>query len=155
MKTPALQVGDTAPDFSLSSDLGKEISLKEFRGRRVVLYFYPKDDTPGCTKQACEFRDLVGKFDRKNTVVLGVSRDETGSHEAFKGKYKLNFPLLSDLNHKVHELYGAWGEKTSYGKTTVGAIRTTVVIDEKGKILSLEKGVKAEGNAGRTLEILS
>lgn len=152
MGTP--KIGNPAPDFALASDIGKEISLKELRGRLVVLYFYPKDDTPGCTVQACEFRDLLGSYDRKNTVVLGVSRDSTESHKSFKTKYKLNFPLLSDPDHKVHHLYGAWGEKTSYGKTSVGAIRTTVVIDEEGRILAWEGGVKAQGNARKTLEVI-
>lgn len=147
-----LKIGDAAPDFTLPADTGRTVSLKELKGKRVVLYFYPKDDTPGCTVQACEFRDLGGSFDKKNTVILGVSRDSLESHEAFKKKYKLNFPLLSDADHKVHELYGAWGEKNSYGKTTIGAIRTTVVIDEKGKVFSWDGGVKAEGNAKRTLE---
>lgn len=151
----SLKVGDAAPDFSLPSDSGREISLKEFRGRKVVLYFYPKDDTPGCTTQACEFRDLAGQFDRKNTVVLGVSRDDIESHRQFRKKHNLNFPLLSDPDHKAHQLFGAWGEKVSYGKTTVGAIRTTVVIDETGKISSWEGGVKAEGNAQKTLKNLS
>lgn len=150
-----LKQGDPAPDFNLASDLGKVISLKEFLGKKVVLYFYPKDDTPGCTKQACEFRDGAADFDRKRTIVLGVSRDSIESHKKFKKKFSLNFPLLSDPDHNVHELYGAWGEKTLYGKKITGAIRTTVVIDEKGKILSHDAGVKAEGNAERTLKKIS
>lgn len=149
-----IKVGQMAPDFTLPSDSGGNVSLKDLRGRQVVLYFYPKDDTPGCTKQACEFRDLAGQFDRKNTVVLGVSRDPFDSHRAFKKKFGLNFPLLTDENHKVHELYGAWGEKNSYGKTTVGAIRTTVIIDENGQISSWESQVAAEGNARKCLEFL-
>ena len=149
-----LKLGDKAPDFALPADTGKKISLKELRGKKVVLYFYPKDDTPGCTKQACEFTSLKNDFEKKNTVVFGVSRDSLESHEVFKKKYSINFPLLSDSDHKVHELYGAWGEKNMYGKVSLGAIRTTAVIDEKGKIISWEGGVKAEGNAQRTLEIL-
>ena len=149
-----LKPGDFAPDFSLKSDAGTLVSLKALKGRRVVLYFYPKDDTPGCTKQACEYRDLAGQFDRKNAVVLGVSGDGLGSHEAFKKKFGLNFPLLCDEDRKVHELFGAWGEKTVYGKTTVGAIRTTVVIDELGKIVSWDKAVKPEGDAKRVLELI-
>lgn len=149
-----LKPGMDAPEFSLPADTGSNISLRDLRGRRVVLYFYPKDDTPGCTRQACEFRDLAGQFDRKNTVVLGVSRDDIESHKGFKKKYSLNFPLLSDTDHKTHTLYGAWGEKTSYGKTSVGAIRTTVVIDEQGKILTWEKGVSPEGDARKRLEVI-
>ena len=151
---PKLKAGDLAPNFSLPADTGSDISLKELKGRQVVLYFYPKDDTPGCTKQACEYRDLAGQFDRKNTVVLGISRDEITSHRDFKKKYNLNFPLLADADHKVHELYGAWGEKTSYGKTSVGAIRSTVVIDENGKVTSLEIGVKPEGDAQKRLDLI-
>lgn len=147
-----LKPGDLAPDFALVTDSGSNASLKDLRGRRVVLYFYPKDDTPGCTKQACEYRDLMGSFDKKNSVVLGISRDSIESHRAFKKKYGLNFPLLSDEDHKVHELYRAWGEKNSYGKTTTGAIRTTVVIDESGRIVSWEGGVKPEGDAKKRLE---
>ncbi len=150
------KLGEPAPDFSLPADTGSNISLKDLKGRRVVLYFYPKDDTPGCTKQACEFRDLAGQFDRKNTVVLGVSRDPVESHLEFKRKYRLNFPLLADVDHKVHERYGAWGEKTSSsGKKAVGAIRSTVVIDEEGKVVSFEPGVNPEGNARRCLDLLS
>lgn len=150
-----LKNGDTAPDFSLPSDTGKNISLKDLKGKKVVLYFYPKDDTPGCTVQACEFRDRAGEFDRKKTIVLGVSRDGLDSHGKFKKKFSLNFPLLSDEDHAVHELYGAWGEKNMYGKKVMGAIRTTVVIDEKGKVLSWEGGIKAEGNAQKTLDQIS
>ena len=153
MKT--LKEGDPIPEIKLPSDLGREVSLSEFKGKKVVLYFYPKDDTPGCTKQACEFRDLQGNFDKVKTVVLGVSRDSLESHQAFRKKYNLNFPLLSDENKKVHELFGAWGEKVMYGKTTVGVLRTTVVIDEKGIVQSIKQGVKAEGNAERTLEMVS
>ena len=150
----ALKVGDKAPAFALKTDGGGKVSLSGLKGRNVVLYFYPKDDTPGCTKQACEFRDLAGQFDRKNTVVLGVSRDDIESHKGFKKKYSLNFPLLSDTDHKIHALYGAWGEKTSYGKTSVGAIRTTVLIDEQGKVLTWEKGVSPEGDARKRLEVI-
>ena len=146
-----LKAGDAAPNFSLAADNGKSISLKDLKGKKVVLYFYPKDDTPGCTKQACEYTGLAAAFDKKGAVILGVSRDDLESHKKFKEKYQIKFPLLSDSDHKVHELYGAWGEKTSYGKTTIGAIRTTVVISEQGKILAWEGGVKAEGNAEKVL----
>ena len=153
MKT--LKVGDKAPDFSLPSDLGNNLTLSEFSGKKVVLYFYPKDDTPGCTKQACGFRDLLGHFDKKKTVVLGISRDDLSSHKKFRKKYSLNFPLLSDEDKSVHELFGAWGKKMMYGKESIGVIRTTVVIDEKGKVLSIKHGVKAEPNPANTLEIVS
>ncbi len=153
MKT--LKEGDSLPEIKLPSDLGRDVSLSEFKGKKVVLYFYPKDDTPGCTKQACEFRDLQGSFDKKKTIVLGVSRDPLESHQAFRKKYNLNFPLLSDADKKIHELFGAWGEKMMYGKTTVGVLRTTVVIDEKGIVQSIKRGVKAEGNAEKTLELVS
>jgi peroxiredoxin Q/BCP len=150
-----LKVGEAAPDFTLPADNGSTVSLKDLIGRRVVLYFYPKNDTPGCTRQSCEFRDLAGQFDKRNTVVLGVSRDDLASHGEFKKKFKLNFPLLSDIDHKVHALYGAWGDKNlPNGKTTVSALRTTVVIDEQGKILSWEKGVNPDGNARKVLEAL-
>ena len=152
---PKLKVGEEIPDFSLPADTGSDISLKDLRGRRVVIYFYPKDDTPGCTRQSCEFRDLAGQFDKRNTVVLGVSRDNLENHNLFKRKYKLNFPLLVDENHKVHELFGAWGRKTSYGKTTTGAIRTVAAIDENGKLLFLENGIKPEGSAKKVLEVLN
>ncbi len=147
-----LNAGDPAPDFCLPSTLGRDVSLKDLLGKKVVLYFYPKDNTPGCTKQACEFRDLAADFDRKKTVVLGVSRDSLSSHENFQKQFNLKFPLLSDPDHKVHELFGAWGEKVMYGKKVLGAIRTTVVIDEQGKILSLARNVKAEGNAQSTFQ---
>jgi peroxiredoxin Q/BCP len=153
---PRFKTGDAAPDFSLPADTGSDISLKSLKGRRVVLYFYPKDDTPGCTKQACEFRDLAGQFDRRNAVVLGVSRDPLESHTLFKRKFKLNFPLLSDLDAKVHKLYGAWGERqNSSGKRVTGVIRTTVVIGEDGRVLSWEKGVNPAGNAEQTLQLVT
>jgi len=150
-----LQVGDPAPEFSLPADTGGEISLSSLRGKKVVLYFYPKDSTPGCTTQAGEYSSLADSFSRQGAVILGVSRDSLKSHARFKERQGIAFPLLSDPDHRVHEAYGAWGEKRSYGKTSVGAIRTTVVIDEQGRVVALEVGVKARGDAARTLEILS
>lgn len=151
---PRFKPGDTAPEFSLPADTGSPISLSSLKGRRVVLYFYPKDDTPGCTKQACEFRDLAGQFDRRNTVVLGVSSDDLKSHDLFKRKYKLNFPLLVDADCKVHKLYGAWGELARPNGKKMGVVRTTAVIDDQGRFLYWEKGVNPVGNASKALQLL-
>ncbi|MBI2083049.1 MAG: peroxiredoxin [Deltaproteobacteria bacterium] len=151
---PRLKPNESAPEFSLPADTGSPISLTSLKGRRVVLYFYPKDDTPGCTKQACEFRDLAGQFDRRNTVVLGISGDDLKSHELFKRKNKLNFPLLTDEDYKVHKLYGAWGEITRPTGKKMGVVRTTVVIDDQGKVLYWEKGVNPVGNASKVLQLL-
>ena len=150
----SLSPGDNAPNFSLESDDGGQVTLSELRGKRVVLYFYPKDSTPGCTTQACDFRDMKDDFSAKNTVVLGVSKDSLKSHANFRAKQSLNFPLLSDPELEVHKLYGAWGEKKNYGKTYMGTIRTTVVIDEEGKVMSFGGNVRAKGNAQRTLDLL-
>ena len=150
----SLQPGDIAPDFCLESDDAGTIKLSDFRGKKVVLYFYPKDSTPGCTTQACDFRDMKEDFAGKGAVVLGVSKDSLRSHGNFRAKQSLNFPLLSDPELTVHEAYGAWGEKKNYGRTYMGCIRTTVVIDEEGKILSHKGNVRAKGNAERTLDLL-
>lgn len=150
----SLSPGDNAPNFSLESDDGGQVTLSELRGKRVVLYFYPKDSTPGCTTQACDFRDMKDDFSAKNAVVLGVSKDSLKSHANFRAKQSLNFPLLSDPELEVHKLYGAWGEKKNYGKTYMGTIRTTVLIDEEGKIMSFGGNVRAKGNAQRTLDLL-
>ena len=143
--------GDPAPDFTLPSDTGEEITLSALRGSKVVLYFYPKDSTPGCTTQACDYRDRKPAFADKGAVVLGVSKDSLESHSRFRGRNDLNFPLLSDPDLAVHKAFGAWGEKKNYGKTYMGVIRTTVVIDEQGSIITLDRNVKAKGNAERTL----
>lgn len=140
----ALQIGDNAPDFKLKSDSGETIKLSSFRGKKVILYFYPEDDTPGCTKQACGFRDNFAAIHEAGAVVLGVSPDSVESHVKFKEKYHLNFPLLSDPDHSVAEQYGAWGEKNNYGRKYTGLIRSHVVIDPKGKIVDIRNGVKAE-----------
>jgi len=150
-----IEVGKPAPDFSLVADDGRTVSLKGLRGKRVVLYFYPKDDTPGCTVEACSFRDRLPDVSSYGAVVLGVSRDDTGSHVKFREKYHLNFPLLSDPDASVHRAYGAWGEKTMYGKTTEGVIRSTVLIDERGRVAKHWPRVKAEGHAAEVLEALS
>ena len=146
-----LATGDPAPDFSLPSDTGEQISLSALRGQKVVLYFYPKDSTPGCTTQACDFRDRRAAFADKGAIVLGVSKDSLDSHTRFRGKHDLNFPLLSDPELDLHKAFGAWGEKKNYGKTYMGVIRTTVVIDEQGTIATLDRNVRAKGNAERTL----
>jgi peroxiredoxin Q/BCP len=130
----AIQEGKAAPDFSLEDAEGGQVSLADLAGRHVILYFYPKDDTPGCTKEACGFRDLWKEIQKRNAVVLGVSADSGASHQKFRAKYKLPFPLLSDPDRKVMARYGAWGEKMLYGKKTTGVIRSTVWIGPDGKV---------------------
>jgi len=151
---PKLQAGDKAPAFSLDANTGEKITLAKLKGKRVVLYFYPMDNTPGCTIQACEFRDLQKDFKKQDTVVLGVSKDSLESHDKFKKDHNLNFPLLSDPDLKVHKAYGAYGKKVLYGKESIGVIRTTAVIDEKGNIISIGK-VRAQGNAAKSLGLAS
>jgi len=150
-----LKVGDIAPDFVLPANTGETISLQHYLGKqRVVLYFYPKDDTPGCTKEACSFRDNMENIQAKDTIVLGVSADSFKSHEKFTNKYNLNFPLLSDENHKVAEAYGAWGEKNMYGKKYFGMIRKTFVIGKNGKLEHVFHKVKADGHGEEILNLL-
>ena len=120
-----LSVGNKAPDFTLMDETGREISLSDFKGKKVVIYFYPKDDTPGCTKEACSFRDVYDDILAAGAVVIGISKDDTSSHQKFKNKYNLPFYLLSDPDHKVIEKYGAWQEKKMYGKTSMGTARIT------------------------------
>src|SRR6266852_455608 len=123
-----LEVGERAPDFTLPADDGRKVSLKDFHGKKVVLYFYPKDDTTGCTKEACNFRDNMGRIKRKDAVVLGVSPDSEKSHEKFKRKYDLTFPLLADVDKKIVNDYGVWQEKSMYGRKYMGVVRTTFII---------------------------
>ncbi len=149
-----LKEGDKAPDFKLLADNGKVVSLKDFRDKKVILYFYPKDDTPGCTVQACEHRDLKAKISRRGAVVLGISKDSIESHKKFKKKYSLNFPLLSDPDLEVHKAYGAYGKKMLYGKVLKGIIRSSFVIDEKGKIIAGGQ-VRAKGNATKNMGAVS
>jgi len=130
----AIQEGKPAPDFTLEDGSGKRVSLGDFAGKNVILYFYPKDDTPGCTKEACGFRDAWRTIGKLNAVVLGVSADDAVSHQKFTAKYKLPFPLLSDPDRKVMKTYGAYGEKMMYGKKTVGVIRSTVWIGPDGRV---------------------
>jgi len=147
--------GRKAPDFRLPSSEGGEVSLKGLRGRPVVLYFYPKDDTPGCTKEACAFRDTQAPLKKRGAIVLGVSGDSLASHEKFKAKYKLNFPLLADADKAVAKKYGAWGEKLLYGKKVIGMIRSTFVIDGEGVVRKVFPRVRVEGHAEQVLEALS
>jgi peroxiredoxin Q/BCP len=149
----SIEVGQPAPDFTLPSTDG-DITLSALRGRPVVLYFYPKDDTPGCTTEACDFRDRMARVAVTGALLLGVSRDSVKRHEGFRAKYSLGFPLISDAEGEVHRLYGAWGEKKMYGKTTVGPIRTTVLIDAAGNVARVWPSVKVKGHADAVLEAL-
>ncbi len=146
-----LKAGDKAPDFQALTDAGDTVSLKDFRGKKVILYFYPKDNTPGCTQEACDFRDSMAGFDKKGAVVLGVSPDGVASHQKFKAKFELPFPLLADEDHKIAEAYGAWGEKSMYGRKFMGIIRSTFLIDEKGKIAAAFEKVKVGGHVDELL----
>jgi peroxiredoxin Q/BCP len=150
-----IQEGKKAPDFVLASSEGGDVSLKGLKGKTVVLYFYPKDDTPGCTREACAFRDSQGALKKKGVVVLGVSGDSLASHEKFRAKYKLNFPLLSDPDKAVAKNFGAWGEKVLYGKKTIGMIRSTFVIDGDGVVRKVFPRVKVDGHAEKVLEAVS
>ena len=141
-----LQVGDKAPDFSLTDQDGKTVSLKSLKGKQVVLYFYPKDDTPGCTKEACGFRDSLKAIEKTNTVVLGVSMDDAESHHKFIKKYSLPFPLLCDEDGTVSKAYGVYKLKNMYGKTYWGIERSTFIIDETGKLKAIFRKVKVDGH---------
>ena len=144
-----------APEFTLPDKNGREVSLSDFLGKKVVLYFYPKDNTPGCTRQACAFAGAYGEFERRGIVVIGISRDGTASHEKFAAKYSLPFILLSDTERTAIEAYGVWKEKKLYGKLSLGIERTTFVIDEEGKISHVMKKVKPDTNAAEILSMLS
>ena len=146
--------GQPAPTFTLASDTGEEVSLESFRGRPVVLYFYPRDDTPGCTAQACGIRDAWGEFEKAGAVVLGVSPDAEASHAKFKSKYGLPFTLLADTDHSLAEAYGVWVEKTYAGKTYMGVERSTFVIDADGKIADVFRRVKPAEHTDEVLEAL-
>ena len=147
-----LKEGTTAPAFKTTDANGETVSLKDLRGQKVVLYFYPKDDTPGCTKEACSFRDDFAKFKKRGIAVLGVSPDSEKSHKKFETKYKLPFTLLADTDHAIAESYGVWGEKKFMGRTYTGVHRTTFLIDEKGKIKKVFEKVKPEDHASEVLE---
>lgn len=149
-----IEVGQPAPDFELPDQNGQKVKLSSFRGKPVVLYFYPQDDTPGCTKQACAFRDRKADLEARGAVVLGVSPDDSASHAAFVGKYNLNFPLLGDVGHVVAELYGAWREKKQYGKAYMGLQRSTFLIDADGVVARTWKSVKVEAHDEAVLKAL-
>jgi peroxiredoxin Q/BCP len=150
--TAYLAVGDTAPDFTLPADGGHSVSLSAFKGKNVVLYFYPKDDTSGCTKEALEFNALRGAFEKANSVVIGMSPDPVKSHDKFKAKYDLSFPLVADEEKSALEAYGVWVEKSMYGRKYMGVERTTILIDTDGKIAAIWPKVKVDGHADEVLK---
>ena len=153
-----VQAGDKAPNFNRPTDGSGTCKLADFKGRPLVLYFYPKDDTPGCTKEACAFRDQKKSLKQAGVQLVGISPDDQASHEKFRDKYQLNFPLWVDKGHKVAEKFGAWREKNMYGKITVGVIRSTVLIDPQGRVARHWKRVKAKSHASfvrKSLEELS
>ncbi|MEK0425263.1 MAG: hypothetical protein RJB11_1354 [Planctomycetota bacterium] len=149
-----LEVGSKAPAFTLLDAEGKKVKLSDFKGSPVVLYFYPKDDTPGCTKEACAFRDRSAELKKLGAVVLGVSPDTPASHTKFRDKYSLNFPLLADESHEVAEKFGAWREKNMYGKKSMGIQRSTYLIDGQGKVAYVWKKVSVDGHDQQVLEAL-
>lgn len=150
-----IEPGQRAPAFTLTADDGSKVRLSDLRGRHVVLYFYPKDDTPGCTREACAFRDQRARLHDLGAAVLGVSGDSIESHDRFRDKFGLNFPLLVDADHKVAEKYGAWREKNLYGKKTMGIQRSTFIIDPTGKVARLWKAVKVDGHDEQVLSALA
>jgi peroxiredoxin Q/BCP len=150
-----IEPGQRAPAFTMTADNGATVRLSDFRGRPVVLYFYPKDDTPGCTREACAFRDQRPKFQKLGAVVLGVSADSVESHTRFRDKFGLNFPLLVDADHKVAQKYGAWREKNMYGKKFMGIQRCTFLIDPAGKVARVWKAVKVDGHDEQVLAALA
>ena len=149
-----VEEGKAAPDFELTSDSGEPVKLSDFRGKPVVIYFYPKDDTPGCTAQACGIRDVYSDFRDRGAVVLGISRDDGASHVKFKEKYSLPFTLLSDPDHKVAEEYGVWKERNMYGKKSMGIERSTFVIDAEGNVSKAMRRVKPDTHAADVLAAL-
>lgn len=148
------KIGDSAPQFSLPSSGGGRISLSDYAGKKLVLYFYPKDDTPGCTKEACDFRDSYSTYKSAGAEILGISPDGTGSHDEFKSKYQLPFPLLADEDHAIAEAYGVWKEKTLYGRTFMGIERSTFVIDDHQKIAAIFNRVQVDGHSDHVLSVL-
>jgi peroxiredoxin Q/BCP len=150
-----IEEGSKAPDFTLPTHDGTKLKLSSLRGQPVVLYFYPKDDTPGCTKEACGFRDAKAKLAKHEAVVLGVSPDSPASHEKFRTKYEIPFTLLADEGHAVAEKYGAWREKNMYGKKSMGIARSTFIIDAAGTVAKVFKSVKADGHAVQVLAALA
>lgn len=146
---PNIQIGDTAPDFTLPTDGNGEISLADLRGQKVVLYFYPKDSTPGCTTESCDFRDAQPDFSALNVQIIGISKCSVKKHDTFKAKYNFNFPLASDENNDVCERYGTWVEKSMYGKTYMGIERSTFLIDENGKVEKIWRKVKVKDHVNQ------
>ena len=150
-----LEIGTKAIDFTLPDELGNEVSLHDFKGKKVVIYFYPKDNTPGCTKEACAFKAAYDGFKKEDVVVIGISKDTQKAHQNFKKKYELPFILLSDVDHKVIEAYDCWKEKKLYGKTYMGITRSTYVIDEDGMIIQTYPKASTDKNAGEILAFLN
>jgi len=148
----SLEVGDPAPDFTLPGDGGTDVSLKALKGRKVVLYFYPKDSTPGCTTEACAFRDAVPDFRGAGAEVVGVSKDSVKRHDSFKAKYELPFRLVADTDGTLCEAYGVWQEKVNYGRKYMGIVRSTFLIDQKGRIAAVWRNVRVKGHAEAVLE---
>jgi thioredoxin-dependent peroxiredoxin len=146
-----LTEGAQAPTFTLPDQDGNPVSLEEFKGSRVLVYFYPADDTPGCTKEACQFNDNLAGFQAAGVPVIGISPDNAASHQRFRGKYGLRFPLLTDADHAVMDAWGAWGEKTSYGRKSVGVLRSTFLLDDQGRVERAWHNVKADGHAAAVL----
>jgi peroxiredoxin Q/BCP len=154
MTEPKLKLGEPAPEFALPDDTGHTVKLSDYRGKRVVIYFYPKDDTPGCTTQACGFRDNYLAIEEKNAVVLGISPDDEKSHVKFKTKFNLPFTLLCDVDHAVADAYGVWGEKSMMGKTYMGIIRSHFVVDENGQLIDVQVNIKPEASVAGALEVI-
>jgi len=150
-----IEEGEKAPAFNLPTDNGQKVRLSDYAGHSVVLYFYPKDDTPGCTKEACAFRDSASSLKKTGAVVLGVSTDDVASHAKFRDKYRLNFPLLADVDHTVAAKYGAWREKNMYGKKSMGIQRSTFLIDPQGKVAKVWKRVQTDGHDQQVLQALA
>jgi len=151
---PKLQPGDPAPQFSLPDQDGKTVSLGDFKGQKVIVYFYPRDDTPGCTKEACQFNENLSRFQQAKVPVVGISADSAASHVKFRNKYGLQFPLLTDSSRNVMEEFGAYGQKMMYGKPTTGVIRSTFLIGGDGNVEKAWYSVKADGHAAKVLEEL-
>ena len=154
MANPLLTIGQPAPNFSLLTDTGAELALSSLRGKTVILYFYPKDDTPGCTTEACGFRDAAPDFKKLKAQVIGVSKDSVARHDKFKAKYELNFPLVSDEDGKICEKYGTWIEKSLYGRKYMGIERATFLIDKEGVVRRIWNGVKVKGHVDEVRDAL-
>lgn len=150
----ALEPGKKAPDFTLQDQDGAPVTLSGFKGKKVVVFFYPKAMTPGCTRESCDFRDEVAAFKKRKAVVLGISKDKPAAQKKFQEKYALPFPLLSDAGLEVHKAWGAWGEKVMYGKKVEGTIRTTVIVGADGKVERVFSKVKVDGHVATVLEAL-